>query len=74
MALAAFARVPMKGLFDETPETRSAEEYEHEVEDYLTRLRDAWPAAVRELAAYMLPAPAFHVTNLSSNNYRQLEV
>lgn len=60
--------------YDKKPEPRSAEEYEREVEDYLTNLRDAWPTAIRDVAAYLVPAPAFVVANLSNTNYRRFKV
>ncbi|MDG4785000.1 putative DNA binding domain-containing protein [Micromonospora sp. WMMD1102] len=55
-------------------EDRSPQQYKDEVEQYLDKVRLAWPEIVRSLAAYLLPPTVFTVTNRSERNYHRLEV
>lgn len=68
----------IRGLVAETlaaqPEKRSEAAYIAEVESYLGLVRASWPDVMREIAAYLIPAPKFTVTNLTSRNYSGLEV
>ncbi|MFI2708927.1 helix-turn-helix domain-containing protein [Micromonospora sp. NPDC018662] len=55
-------------------ESRTAQQYKDEVDQYLDQVRLSWPETMRSVAAYVLPTTVFTVTNLSTRNYRQLEV
>lgn len=55
-------------------ETRTPEEYLKQVELYLRQARAALPDLLVDLASYLVSVPVFWISNLSTRNYRDVEI
>jgi hypothetical protein len=57
-----------------SPERRTPQEFEQEVEDYLNTITRSWPTLMRKVAAHFAQAPHFMLTNRAARNLRQVQV